>query len=259
MIARTTSEDMYQWSEAKIVLEPDDDDPPGTQFYCMPVYRDRGVYYGFLWVYHPNQLTVDVQLTFSRDGSDWQRVGRRHPILSFGLPHQFDSSQVMALNPVLVGDELKVFYLGQDAPHPLVYNNEAFPPLKVALPRKEQPWLEKRTGSMGLATTLRDRFVSLDGGDKGGQLVTKPFVFTGKELHLNADASRGELRLEFLDEEGKPIPKFSGNACRLRGDGVHLKTMWNGSPDVSSLQGRTVKLRMYVDRYVKLYAFQVMP
>ena len=105
---------MVHWSPFETVLEPDDDDPPGTQFYGMSVYPDRGVYFGLLWVYHANALMIDVQLAFSRDGIQWQRAVRRHPILSYGLPNQFDSHILIALQPILMGDELKVFYLAED-------------------------------------------------------------------------------------------------------------------------------------------------
>ena len=256
-IARTTSPDMIRWSEYQSVLEPDEVDPPGTQLYGMPVYRDRGMYYGMLWIYHPNQLTVDVQLAYSRDGIKWRRTARRHPVLSFGLPHQFDSHQVFALAPVPVGDELKVFYMGQDAPHALVYNNEAYPPLKTPLPRKDQPWLEKRSGAMGLASCLRDRFVALEANEKMGNMITKPFKLSGRNLVFNADVSRGDIRLELLDEEGKPFPAFSGpRAGRVYGNGVHLKAVWRGVADLASVQGRAVKLRVQM-RYAKLYSFQV--
>jgi hypothetical protein len=262
-IARTTSEDLITWTPWQVVLEPDDDDPLGTQFYGMTVYPDRGVYYGLLWVYHPNSLTLDVQLTFSRDGIQWQRAGRRHPILSWGLPNQFDSHVVLALQPMLVENELKVLYYAQNRPHPIVYANEAVPAIKVVPPRTEQTWLAGRQGFTGLATCGRDRFVSIDGSSKPASLVTKPFKLEGRALVVNADCSRGELRTEVLDEAGQAIPGFAiGYSTSTRGDSQQHAITFRGAKDtwkdLSSLTGRTIKLRFQLQS-AKLYSFQVLP
>jgi hypothetical protein len=258
-IGRTTSEDMIHWTPVQSVLEPDDDDPPGTHLYGMSVFPDRGVYFGFLWVYHPNQLMIDVQLAFSRDGIQWQRAGRRHPILSYGLPHQFDSHIVMALQPIRLGDELKVFYHAKDNAHPLVYNNETYPILKTPLPRSQQPWLEMRKVHAGLATCRRDRFVSLDARAPGGELVTKAFPIEGRELRLNADPARGEIRVQLDDADGRPLAGFTAaDAEPVRGDSVELGVSWKGQKDLSALKGRRVKLRVQL-RNARLYSFQVVP
>jgi hypothetical protein len=256
-IARTTSPDMMQWSPWETVLEPDADDPPGTQFYGMAVFQDRGVYLGLLWVYHPNQLMVDVQLTFSRDGIHWQRAGRRHPILMYGLPDRFDSHLVLAMQPILRGDEFQIFYLGYDAPHALVYNNEAYPPLTAPLPRDRQKWLTNRHTCGGLATCRRDRFVALEAGGVEGELLTKPFRLDGGTLMLNADAAKGQILVEVCDEAGKPIAGLTAaHGHPLREDGVALPISWDGGKSLSSLAGQTVRLRMLVTD-AKLFSFQV--
>jgi hypothetical protein len=258
-IARTTSEDMIRWAPFQTVLEPDDDDPPGTQFYGMSVFRDRGVYFGLLWIYHPNQLMIDAQLAVSRDGVRWQRPGRRHPILSYGLPHQFDSHMVLPLQPIVMGDEVKVLYLAEDGPHAVVYKNEAFPPLASAIPRDQQKWLETRKGYGGLATGRRDRFVSLDASTGGGELVTKPLKIDGRELHLNADARAGEIRVEILDEAGQALPGFeAADAMVLTGDSNSFAVKWKNNDNVGFLRGRTVRLRVHI-KAASLYAFQVLP
>ena len=258
-IARTTSENLTDWTPIQSVLEPDEDDPPGTQLYGMSVFPDRGVYYGLLWVYHPNSLTIDVQLAFSRDGIAWQRMGRRHPILSYGLPNQFDSHILIAMQPILVGDELKVYYLAQSAPHAVVYPNEAYPPLKAPPPRTEQTWLKDRKGYTGLATTLRDRFVSLDADSKPGEFVTKPFVLKGSQIRLNADAKRGDIKVEVQDADGKPLPGFiAGLTNRINTDSVRQEVSWRGKGELASLKGCTVKLRFQL-HYARLYSFEVLP
>ena len=53
--------------------------------------------------------------------------------------------------------------------------------------------------STGLATLRRDGFVSMDAGDAGGLLTTRPVRFKGRYLFVNIDAADGELRVEALD------------------------------------------------------------
>ena len=84
-IGLSHSTDFTDWRLPNPVLTPDPSDPPGTQFYEMAVFRDRGVYWGLLSVYHPDSLMIDVQLAFSRDGVGWRRAGQRHPVLTYGL------------------------------------------------------------------------------------------------------------------------------------------------------------------------------
>src|SRR5690606_29690712 len=50
-----------------------------------------------------------------------------------------------------------------------------------------------------------DGFASIKADFTGGDIVTKPFVFSGKELEINYSTSAaGYVRVEFLDEKGKP-------------------------------------------------------
>jgi hypothetical protein len=257
VIARTTSPNLVEWTPWQVVLAPDEDDPPGTQFYGMSVFPDRGVYFGLLWVYHPNTLLVDVQLAFSRDGIHWQRAARRHPLLMLGLPDRFDSGCIIPLQPILSGDELKIFYFTYDRPHPVVYPNEAVPTLTTPLPRDQQKWLEGRRGWGGLAIAKRDRFVSLDAESKPGEVITKPFRFEGAGLAVNAKADRGEVKVEILDEAGKPIPGFrAAEAVGVRADGIALPMSWRGKADPATLRGKTVQLRI-IAQSARLYSFQV--
>ena len=120
VIGRSVSPDFLSWTlpEDQVVMTPDVLDPPDTQFYMTTVFKDRGVYFSLVSVYHVNSQMVDIQLLFSRDGIDWQRVGNRHPILTYGMPDRFDSHQVYVKSPPLILDgEIRVYYQGQDEAH----------------------------------------------------------------------------------------------------------------------------------------------
>ena len=64
--------------------------------------------------------------------------------------------------------------------------------------------------------TLRpDGFVSVHGPYGGGELVTRPLKFSGRELRINFSTSAvGSLRLELQDAQGKPLPGFELESFR---------------------------------------------
>src|SRR5690606_20455601 len=57
-----------------------------------------------------------------------------------------------------------------------------------------------RGASIGMATLRRDGFASIEAGKRGGIVLTKPVLFSGKYLFVNVDCPNGELRVEVLDE-----------------------------------------------------------
>ena len=82
-------------------------------------------------------------------------------------------------------------------------------------------------------------------------------VFTGAHLELNFDGSAGGwVRVEVLDEKGKPVPRFTEkDADTITGNSIAKTVKWRASSDLSALAGRPIKLR-FVMRDAKLFAFQ---
>ena len=106
--------------------------------------------------------------------------------------------------------------------------------------------------------TLRlDGFVSINAPLSGGELVTKPLTFAGDLLTLNFSTSAaGDIRVEFRDETGKPYPGFTLDDCSpVYGDALSRNVTWKSGSDVSSLAGKTVRLR-FVLRDADLFAIQ---
>ena len=68
--------------------------------------------------------------------------------------------------------------------------------------------------SVGVAILRRDGFASMT-TDAQGELVTRPVVFTGSRLFVNADARFGTLAVEVLDENGKPYAGYSADDCTM--------------------------------------------
>jgi hypothetical protein len=102
-----------------------------------------------------------------------------------------------------------------------------------------------------------DGFVSVRADENGGEVVTKPFTFQGKQLTINfATRPQGRVRVEIQDADGKPLPKFTlADSQELRGDAIDQVVSWTGGSDVSSLAGRPIRLRWQL-RAADLYAFQ---
>ena len=113
--------------------------------------------------------------------------------------------------------------------------------------------------STGLAVLRRDGFASMDAGDPGAMLTTRPVQFRSRYLFVNASTKAGELRVEVLDHDGQPIPPFTRDACLpVRADSTLQAVVWKDAADQSSLAGRPVRIRFHL-RKGSLYAFWVSP
>jgi len=105
-----------------------------------------------------------------------------------------------------------------------------------------------------------DGFASLKGDFKGGNVITKPFVFKGKELEINyATSAAGFVRVEIMDAKGKPLPGYTFNDCQeMIGNEIKRIVSWNGNETVSSLEGKTVRLKIYL-KDANLYSLKFNP
>lgn len=94
-------------------------------------------------------------------------------------------------------------------------------------------------------TIRKDGFVSASAPMKGGEVLTKPVVHSGKSLHLNISTSAaGSVRVEIQDADGKALPGFSLAECEETfGDSIDRVVFWKAGSDVSSLAGKPVRLR----------------
>ena len=106
--------------------------------------------------------------------------------------------------------------------------------------------------------TLRlDGFGSVRAPYEGGEMLTKPLVFSGDRLVLNyATSAAGSLRVEVQDMEGRPVPGFSLSECReIIGDEIERPVAWEGHPELGQLSGKPVRLR-FVMKDADLYSLR---
>lgn len=106
--------------------------------------------------------------------------------------------------------------------------------------------------------TLRlDGFVSIHAPMSGGEMITKPFTFSGKTLTMNfASSAAGGIRVEIQDALGQAVPGFTlADSEAHFGDSIRRPVVWTQGSDVSALAGKTVRLRFALQD-ADLYAIQ---
>jgi hypothetical protein len=296
LISRIESEDFLHWSPkvtvighrgtpqagvvaavnqlgaAKMATKSKLDEPLSTVFYGMAAMPYAGVHIGLLNTYHGETIQPipedklwmdrkDVQLTFSRNGLTWQRVGRNGAFtaedlhsdrdwkqealdaafISYGELHKdWDGGSIGCPHhaPLIVGDEIRFYYTAGIGRNWAKYHKDP------------------DTHAVGLATLRLDGFVSVDAGNEPGTLTTKPLVFIGDTLEINANAAGGSLTVEALDAQGQPIPGFSAaDGTPITTDSVRHVVRWKDNPDCQLLQARPIRLRFHL-KNARLYAFE---
>jgi len=246
-VGRSTSKDFVTWTQPKMVMTPDADEQH-LRFKGLAAFRYEGVYFGSLWVFEDNQR-AEAELAFSRDGIHWSRPFPGQMFFPRGASDAWDSEMVLPVAPIVRDGQIWFFYSGWNIP----YHTSA-------LTKARRGWFEnhqRKQRAIGLAWLRSDGFVSLNADRKEGELVTKPFRFTGRQLRVNYTTSTaGSLRVALETAEGKPIEGFRVADCpKILGDKIDGEIKWRDGGDISSLVGRPVRLRFkLID--ADLYSFR---
>lgn len=121
--------------------------------------------------------------------------------------------------------------------------------------RPEEISIYHRSGDRYVIRT--DGFISVHAGASEGELLTKPLVFSGRQLVLNYSTSAaGSIRVELQKPDGEPIPGFTLADCpTIYGDRIEGIATWKRNPKLSSLAGHPVRLR-FVMREADLYSLR---
>jgi hypothetical protein len=227
-------------NEFPVVFQTDDLDPD-HQVYTLDAFRypESDYYIAFPNMWYPITSDCDdVQFAYSRDGIQWERPSRQ-AVIRLGTPGSARQGYVTSAEGGLIrrGDEMWLYYTGMPERH--------------LTPNVNWETVNAR------AIFRLDGFTSADADHLSGELLTVPFVFEGRFLHLNVDTSAGGLvRVGIEDVSGTPFPGLTLNECdRVNGNSTRMRVSWRASPDVGKLAGRTVRLR-FAMRSSKLYAFQ---
>ncbi len=250
------SDDFLEWGPVTFMCSTSKES--GEIVYGLEPFYYESLFFG-LWDryrHEPNGL-LDVQLAVSHNGRHWERpsddawiplsalpddferkTSPRSPITGVDpfdprVPWDFANNSASMLGPVRVGDELWMYYSGRTTDH------------------RSRP----HVGAIGLGTLRVDGFFSLDSGSTAGTLLTKPLRLVHHQLHVNADAAGGQLRVAIVDEQGNAIAPYTLENCvPLTTDNVRHRLAWKGASDLSGVVGKTVRLRFEM-RGTALYAF----
>ncbi len=258
LIGRRTSTDGSRWSDpTRIILAPDWRDPADTQFMELCPLEVPGGFAATLTVYHNLTQTIDLQWAASRDGINWWRPERR-PALANAPLGEYGGGMIWPMRqPVVDGDRLHVYYGGTEGLHGDLYNRRASGP-RVLRARGEILSRQSFTYGGDFAALCRaswtaDRLWALAGAHGGyteGTAVTRPAKLAGKQLLVNATTRPGgRLRVEILNEAGRPLPGFTAEDCEpVRGDHHAATVRWKGGTraPAGAVKARILLLRAFL-------------
>lgn len=191
---------------------------------------------------------TELNFAYSRDGFHWSRPDRRAHIRAerWGSG-KWDTGYVQSLGNLCTvqKDRLWFYYSG----------------FQGDTNRLSGDWLQNGmydNGAMGIAFLRRDGFAAMTATGGGGELVTRPLLFSGACVFVNVACPQGELRVELQDtESGAALQGFALAECRpVAVDSTLHRVTWQDVDSVRASRGRPVRFRFTLSNGA-LYAFWV--
>ncbi len=233
-VLRMESEDFINWSEPVEVLRG----PPGAETYSMPVFRYANVYIGLPAIFYTDQQSelhglVTTELAWSPDTEVWYRIDEGSqliPLGDFGA-NDYDWGCIFAADdPVVLEDEIRLYYSGQDN------------------------WHDWADGTLNLATMRIDGWAgyeSLDGSNPAMVTIT-PFTLPHGDLKITADALGGSVTVTLLD--GGENVLLTSNP--VTGNVTDYSLSWSGGVPLENYVGQEVHLKFEISQ-AKLYSYTI--
>ncbi len=250
-VSRTTSKDFIHWSDP---VQMDFGETPHEHLYTNqthPYFRAPHIYIATAARFMPDRQVLtdeqarelnvnpkyfhdcsDAVLMTSRGGNKYDRTfmeGFLRP--GIGLQNWVSRSNYPVLNVVQTGPAEMSLYVNQNYAQP--------------------------TSHIHRYTLRIDGFTSVRAPYKGGEMITRPFRFSGDTLLLNfATSAAGFIKVEIQDQQGAAVAGFElENAAELIGNEIEKKVTWKGNPGLEQLQDKTVRLR-FVMKDADLYSLR---
>lgn len=235
----------YPWADNAYFMFP-------TAYYH---YMGGGILPEFKGELPTNAGPLHTQFAASRDGVQWERFDRE-PFVPLGMKGEFDWASARTfwgIVPDTSGRYMYMYYRASDWLHGWDRDERNKRLLTGAgLGAKDNIAVISRV------VLRRDGFTSVRGAYVGGEFVTPPVIFAGKQLLVNIDTSAtGIARIELQDADGKALPGFGLADCDLihTANEINRVVRWRGEQDLGQLAGRPIRIRFAV-RDCDLYAFQ---
>jgi len=272
VVNRAVSDDFLHWTNEGEIRFPEGQEPTlREQLYTnqiQPYYRAPHIYVGFPARYVDNGMTATTPLL-----PEWEERQARMKIFKGG-----DRLGTALTDSVLITSRDGLNFTRADdvfiAPglrteHNWFYGDNylAWNIVETKSPDDDSPdelsiYSMESTNTNNDARLRRyalriDGFGSIRAKSKEGVATTRALTFDGTELSLNvATSAAGFVRVEVLDERGNVLSGFSADDCDLiYGDSLDRRVSWKGSRDMSSLSGKTIKLR-FVMKEADVYSLK---
>lgn len=238
-ITRSTSQDFRTWTEPQ---EMSFGDAPPEHLYVNqtgPYFRAPHIYISLAARFWPGRRALtdeeiqqagivegyykdisDAVLLTSRGGTSYDRTFLESFVRpGLGPNHWASRTNYPVLNVVQTGPGEMSLYINRNYAQP--------------------------TAQVHRYTLRLDGFAAVHAAYAGGEMVTRPFRFQGKELEINYSTSAaGSIRVELQDASGKPIEGYTlADSVEVVGDHLERKVAWKAGTDLSALAGKPIRAR----------------
>jgi hypothetical protein len=152
-----------------------------------------------------NLGTLDIQLSYSRDGQNWSRPKDRSPIIPTGPSGSPDEGVTFSARsaPIVIDGDTWMYYSACRNRHTFWSQEE-----NMAKHGNDA----RQSHCAMLAIMPEDHWVSLDADSEEGYFVCKPWG-PPHEIFVNADAAGGSITAELVTPYGNVIPGYSRTDC----------------------------------------------
>jgi hypothetical protein len=234
-IMTCTSTDFLSWTKPTFVTHTN---APTEHLYTnqiIPYYRAPHIYVGFPMRFVPNRTVYDIAkggisdgvFMTSRDGQTFYRW--REALIRPGL---LNENWICRSNMIAWG------ILETHSPVP----DQA----ELSIYSTERYYSPTQCNQLRRYTLRLDGFASIHANAIDGEMVTKPFIFSGSTLHINFSTSAtGGLSAELQYPDHRPIEGFTHNDCDdIFGDAISHTVTWQEKSDLSTLIGKPIRLHI---------------
>lgn len=177
------------------------------------------------------EITMDLGFIINNDGIYFREPIPDFPMIARGCESEWDAGSLMQGHAFAnIGDKTYIWY---GAPW---YDPKL----------RDQGYMH---GQVGLATLRRDGFGYLSPRYENGHLLTCPLSLCGgkAKLYVNVEglSERSLLKIELLDEEGKPLNGYSGDASvPITKPGLREQVRWRGRDVISGLKDEPFMIKV---------------
>jgi len=216
------------------------------EIYAASVNKAEGLYFAFYWPGTQGRPLTDIGIAVSRDGFNFTRVKNGERILPLGPPGAWDSGYIFQMNPMLEGENVRVFYRA------------------TAGRREGTDGFEHNLTEVGVATIRVNGFTCYTPREHGqpGSVTTIPIqspAGAAKTLTVNLEGVTGQtaaFAVEVLDAiTSQPIAGHASADCLFpTQDGIAVPVTWKDGATLPS--GKAIRLRFHLrNPGVRLYSF----